>query len=344
LIEDVSDELNLSAFLHTKSQVKIDGVMSEGENLPLVAIVGPTASGKSTLGVWLAQNLGGEVVACDSTQLYRGFDIGTAKPSMEERRGVAHHLLDVLDVTEEATAGGYRERAIKMLSALREKQRLPIFTVGTGLYLRVLLEGLAEVPLRSEPLRERMRAKAAEEKPGHLHRILQRLDAAAAKKIDAADEQKLIRAVEVCLLTKKPLSELYQSGREPLEGWRAIKVGLMPEREALYKSVQARTDGMLERGWLDEVRGLLESGLPGDAKPFAFIGYRELSAVLRDEMKLDGAREAIQQATRRYAKRQMTWFRREPGVHWLAGFGSDAHVQEGALAWVRSQLSNAESV
>jgi tRNA dimethylallyltransferase len=314
--------------------------MNEPKISPLVAIVGPTASGKSTLGVWLAQKLGGEVLSCDSTQLYRGFDIGTAKPTLEERQGVPHHLLDVLDVMEEATAGGYRERAVEVLAALREKQRLPIFTVGTGLYLRVLLEGLAEVPLRSEPLRERLRANAAKAEPAHLHRILQRLDPATAKKIDAADEQKLIRAVEVCLLTKKPLSELYQSGRKPLEGWRAIKVGLMPERASLYKSVQARTDDMLQRGWLEEVRGLMGSGLPADAKPFAFIGYRELCAVLRGETRLEEAREAIQQSTRRYAKRQMTWFRREQGVHWLTGFGGNAQVQEQALAWVRGQLAN----
>jgi tRNA dimethylallyltransferase len=318
--------------------------MNEEKILPLVAIVGPTASGKSTLGVWLAQKLGGEVVACDSTQLYQGFDIGTAKPSIEERQGVAHHLLDVLDVMEEATAGGYRERAMEVLGELRRRERLPIFTVGTGLYLRVLLEGLADVPLRSETLRERLRGMAAEEKPGHLHRILKRLDPATAKKIDVADEQKLIRAVEVCLLTKKPLSEVYQEGRKPLEGWRAIKVGLMPERDALYKNVQARTDEMLERGWMEEVRGLMNSDLSADAKPFAFIGYRELWTVSRGEMKLEEARELIQQSTRRYAKRQMTWFRREQGVHWFEGFGGDAQVQEQALQWVKNQISGGEAV
>jgi tRNA dimethylallyltransferase len=313
--------------------------MDKQRILPLVAIVGPTASGKSTLAVWLARQLRGEVVACDSTQVYRGFDIGTSKPAMEERQGVPHHLLDVLDVTEEATSGGYRERAIGVLAELREKQVLPIFTVGTGLYLRVLLEGLAEVPLRSEELRERLRVKAAIGRAGHLHRILRRLDAATANKIDPADEQKLIRAVEVCLLSKKPLSELYQSGRKPLEGWRAIKVGLLPERGALYQRVQARTDAMLQHGWLEEVRGWLARGRPQNAKPFAFIGYRELASVLRGETKLEDAREAIQQATRRYAKRQITWFRREQGVHWLAGFGGDALVQEQALEWVQNQIA-----
>lgn len=310
---------------------------------PLIAVVGPTAAGKSALGIWLAQKLGGEVLGCDSTQMYRGFDVGTAKPTMGERQGVAHHLIDVLEPNDEATAGGYRERAIEVLNGLRERQRLPIFTVGTGLYLRVLLEGLAEVPLRSEPLRDRLRKRAGGKSTGHLHRMLKKLDPETANKIVPTDEQKLLRAVEVCLLTKKPLSEVYQSGRKPLEGWRAIKIGLQPEREKLYEQVHARTDAMLERGWMEEVRGLMESGMPAKAKPFDFIGYKELRAVLAKEMELEEARAAIQQATRRYAKRQMTWFRREQGVHWLTGFGGEAKVQEQALEWIQSQIAGSGS-
>jgi tRNA dimethylallyltransferase len=306
---------------------------------PLIAVVGPTASGKSALGIWLAQKLGGEVLGCDSTQMYRGFDVGTAKPTMGERQGVAHHLIDVLEPNDEATAGGYRERAIEVLNGLRERQRLPIFTVGTGLYLRVLLEGLAEVPLRSEPLRDRLRKRAGGKSAGHLHRMLKKLDPETAKKIVPTDEQKLLRAVEVCLLTKKPLSEVYQGGRKPLEGWRAIKIGLQPKREQLYEQVHARTDAMLKRGWMEEVRGLMESGMPAKAKPFDFIGYKELRAVLAKEMELEEARAAIQQATRRYAKRQMTWFRREQGVHWLTGFGGDPKVQEQVLEWIQSQIA-----
>jgi tRNA dimethylallyltransferase len=166
---------------------------------------------------------------------------------------------------------------------------------------------------------------------------LQRLDAEAARKISAGDEQKLIRAIEVCLITKKPLTELHRSGRAPLQGWRALKIGLAPEREALYARIHARTDAMLARGWLEEVRSLLDSGLPENAKPFDFIGYRELRAVLQGRLTTDDARAAIQQATRRYAKRQLTWFRREPAVHWLTGFGHEASVQEEALAWLKSQ-------
>jgi tRNA dimethylallyltransferase len=310
---------------------------SPNSNLPLVAVIGPTASGKSALGVWLAEQLGGEVVACDSTQLYRGFDVGTAKPSPAERRGVPHHLLDVLGPEEAATAGGYRQLALGALADLRARTRLPVFTVGTGLYLRALLEGLADVPQRSEELRERLRLSAHDHQAGHLHRILSRLDREAARKISAADEQKLIRAIEVCLLAKMPLSELHRTGRTPLQGWRVLKIGLAPDREALNARIHARTETMLANGWLDEVRSLLATGLPETAKAFDFIGYRELREVARDRMTLDEARAAIQQATRRYAKRQLTWFRRESAVHWLAGFGDDPSIQQQALRWLHEQ-------
>ncbi|HXN94021.1 MAG TPA: tRNA (adenosine(37)-N6)-dimethylallyltransferase MiaA [Candidatus Acidoferrales bacterium] len=312
--------------------------MNENKKLlPLVAIVGPTASGKSALGVSLAGQLGGEVVACDSTQLYRGFAIGTAKPSPSERRGVPHHLMDVLSPQEEATAGGYRQLALSVLDGLRQRKRLPIFTAGTGLYLRALLEGLADVPQRSEELRERLRASMGEHPPGHLHRILKRLDPEAARKIAPADEQKLIRAVEVCVLARKPVSEVLRAGRTPLEAWHVLKVGLMPPREKLNERIHDRIDAMLEQGWMREVRALLDNGLSEDSKPFDFIGYRELRAVLRGEIGLEAAREAIQQATRRYAKRQLTWFRREQGVRWFSGFGDDAGVQGGILEWLHAQ-------
>jgi len=312
--------------------------MNVAPESPLIAIVGPTASGKSALGVWLAQQLGGEVVACDSTQMYCGFDIGTAKPTSEERAGVPHHLIDVLDPGQEATAGGYRERAEVVLEDLRARQQLPIFTVGTGLYLRVLLEGLADVPLRSEEIRERLRTSAGRHAQGYLHRMLKYMDPVSAGKIAPADEQKLIRAIEVCLLAKKPLSEVHRGGRNPLRGWRALKIGLTPERDALYQRIHARTEAMLAAGWLEEVRGLLASGLPPNAKPFDFIGYRELRAVVQGEMQLDEAHAAIQHATRRYAKRQLTWFRSDPQIHWLPGFGHDPEIYRQALNYLGSQL------
>lgn len=305
--------------------------------LSLLAVLGPTAAGKSALAVWLAERFAGEIVACDSTQLYRGFDIGTAKPALAERHGVPHHLIDVLSPEENATAGGYRQMATAALEDLRLRERFPIFTAGTGLYLRALLEGLADVPQRSEEIRERLRAAAIQNSPGHLHDVLRRLDPEAAGKISAADEQKLIRAIEICMLAKKPLSEVHRNGREALQGWRVLKIGLMPDRAALDQRIQERTNIMLAHGWIDEVRTLMASGLSENAKPFDFIGYRQLRAVLRGEMSLDDARSAIQQATRRYAKRQLTWFRKERGVHWLAGFGDDPLIQRAALEWLQEQ-------
>ncbi len=310
-----------------------------GQNslLPLIAILGPTASGKSALGVSLAQHFHGEVVVCDSTQLYRGFDIGTAKLNVAERRGVPHHLIDVLNPSEEATAGWYRQMALGVLDDLRRRKRLPVFTVGTGLYLRALLEGLADVPQRSEELRERLRASAKAHSAGYLHRILKHLDPEAAQKIGPADEQKLIRAIEVCLLTRKPISEVHRSGRERLEGWRVLKIGLMPPRERLHELINVRTDLMLKRGWLREVEALAKSVLNEEAKPFDFIGYRELLAVLRDEISLEQARERIQQATRRYAKRQVTWFRKETDVRWFSGFGDETDLTATVLKWLQTQ-------
>ena len=299
-------------------------------NLPLVVIAGPTASGKSALGVTLAKEFNGEIVACDSTQLYRGFDIGTAKPSIEERGGVPHHLLDVLNPQEVSTAGDYRERAEMVLADLKSRGKRPIFTVGTGLYLRALLEGLADLPQRSEEIRQRLRESALTHGAGHLHAALEKLDPDTARKIAPADEQKIIRAIEVCLLASKPISEVHRTSRKPLAGWSPIKIGLQPRREALIERIHSRADKMLSSGWLEEVRNLLHQGFPEHAKPFDFIGYRELRDVLRGKIKLEEARAAIGQSTRQYAKRQLTWFRRDPEIHWLAGFGDDPEIQRAA--------------
>ena len=310
----------------------------ELESLPLIVVVGPTASGKSALAVALAKALPAEIIACDSTQLYRGVNIGTAKPTVEERQGVVHHLIDVLDASEPATAGGYRDLALAVLGELRKRGGLPILTVGTGLYMRALLEGLADLPLRSEELRERLRASSRKRGGTHLHRVLRRMDAAAAARIAPTDEQKLIRAIEVCLLTRRPISEVHRAGRKPLEGWRTLKVGLMLSREMLYERIDARTDAMIEGGWLDEVRGLLAAGIAENAKIFDFLGYREMLGVLRGDFTMEKARTAIQLATRHYAKRQMTWFRKDKSIRWFAGPGDDAGVQREITEWVSKEM------
>ena len=311
----------------------------ESESLPLIVVVGPTASGKSALAVALARALQTEIIACDSTQLYRGVNIGTAKPTAEERQGVVHHLIDVLDASEAATAGGYRDLALAVLEDMRKRRRLPILGVGTGLYMRALLEGLADLPLRSEELRERLRASSRKRGGMYLHRVLQRMDAEAAARIAPADEQKLIRAIEVCILTRKPISEVHRAGRKPLEGWRTVKAGLMPSREMLYERIDARTKAMIESGWLAEVRELLDAGIAENAKIFDFIGYREMLAVVRGELTTEKARAAIQVATRHYAKRQMTWFRRDKSIRWFAGPGDDVGVQREIFEWVSKEIA-----
>jgi tRNA dimethylallyltransferase len=307
--------------------------------IPLVAIVGPTASGKSSLGAWLARKFGGEVLACDSTQVYRGFDIGTSKPTHQEREGVPHHLLDLVDPGFAFTAGEYRARAIAVLEELRQRAKLPILTVGTGLYLRALLEGLADAPARSEELRARLEAGADKHSLQYLHRVLRRLDPEAALRIGSRDRPKMIRAIEVCLLTGRPITEVHRAGRARLVGYTTVKIGLQPPRAALYERIEQRVHTMLDRGWLEEVAGLVRSAVPLDSKPFDFIGYRELHARLEGTITLAAATKAISQATRRYAKRQLTWFRKEPLVHWLPGFGDDPAIAAAAERLVAGHLN-----
>jgi tRNA dimethylallyltransferase len=310
----------------------------ESESWPLIVVVGPTASGKSTLAVALAKVLQAEIIACDSTQLYRGVNIGTAKPTLEERQGVVHHLVDVLDASEAATAGGYRHLALAVLGELRTRGKLPILAVGTGLYMRALLEGLAELPLRSEELRERLRASSRKHGEMHLNGVLRRMDADAARRIAPTDEQKLIRAIEVCILTRKPISEVHRAGRSPLQGWRTLQVGLLPSREMLYERIDARTEAMIESGWLAEVRGLLAAGIAQNAKIFDFIGYREMLGVLSGDLTMEKARTVIQLATRHYAKRQMTWFRKDKSIRWFAGPGDNAGIQREIFEWVSNEM------
>jgi tRNA dimethylallyltransferase len=317
-----------------------------GPLAPLVVILGPTASGKSALAVSLAVRFGGEVLACDSTQVYRGFDIGTGKLKAEEQRGIPHHLIDLVDSSEIFTAGEYRRHALVTLADLKVRGRLPILTAGTGLYLRALLEGLADAPERSDALRGRLQASAARKGLAHLHHVLCRLDSAAAARISPNDSQKLIRALEICLLAGKPVTDVHRAGRTPLEGYTVVKVGLNPPRPALYERIGLRVRGMIERGWLEEVSALIVSGTPNSAKPFEFIGYRELRDDLEKAVmpspKAPSSKviDAIAQATRRYAKRQLTWFRKEPGVLWLTGFGDDADVLAAAAAAIETQLTS----
>jgi tRNA dimethylallyltransferase len=303
---------------------------------PLVVILGPTASGKSSLAIRLAQQLNGEVLVCDSTQVYRHFDIGTAKVPHAEQHGIAHHLVDLVEPEELFTAGEYRRRALLVLAGLSQRRKLPILTAGTGLYLRALLEGLADAPERSEELRGRLRGKAQLRGPEYLHRVLRRLDPGIAARIAPRDTQKVIRAIEMRILAGKPVGEIHRAGRSSLEGYDVQKIGLLPSRAALYARIDARTAAMIQDGWLEEVRKLLSSGVPSDAKPFQFIGYSELCAHLGGKVAMETAMKKIQLATRQFAKRQLTWFRKEPSVHWLPGFGDDPEIAAAALAFLKT--------
>ncbi|HKV03916.1 MAG TPA: tRNA (adenosine(37)-N6)-dimethylallyltransferase MiaA [Candidatus Acidoferrales bacterium] len=296
----------------------------------LVVILGPTASGKSALAITLAEQLGGEVLACDSTQVYRHFDIGTGKVPAAEQRGIPHHLIDLVEPDEVFTAGDYRRRALDVLEDVRCRKKLPILTAGTGLYLRALLEGLADAPARSEELRERLREKVRLHGPAHLHRILARMDKEAAARIAPRDTQKVIRAIEIRTLAGKSVGEIHRGGRSGLQGYVVEKIGLMPGRAALYSRIDARVESMIQSGWIAEVRCLLAGGVPPSAKPFQFIGYSELRGCIEAGRPAQDAIEKVQQATRQFAKRQITWFRKEPGVHWLSGFGDDPEVEAAA--------------
>ncbi|HXY79571.1 MAG TPA: tRNA (adenosine(37)-N6)-dimethylallyltransferase MiaA [Candidatus Bathyarchaeia archaeon] len=297
----------------------------------LIVVLGPTASGKSALGLAVAERFGGEILVCDSTQVYRHFDIGTAKVPPAEQRGIPHHLVDLVEPHEVFTAGQYRERATDVLESMRRRNKLPIVTAGTGLYLRALLEGLSEAPTRSEELRKRLRERAQRRGPDSLHRLLKRLDPEAAGRIAPRDTQKIIRAIEMRILAGKPVAEIHRSGKSPLQGYDVYKVGLQPPREQLYARIDARVKEMIALGWVDEVRRLIDQGIPADAKPFQFIGYAELREHSESGQNPEKVIPAIQQATRRFAKRQMTWFRKEPKVHWLSGFGDYPAVVREAI-------------
>ncbi len=297
----------------------------------LLVILGPTASGKTALSLALAQRFCGEIVNCDSVAMVREFNIGTAKPTASERERVPHHLFDVVDPTQHMTAGEYARQARHVLAEINSRQHLPIVVGGTGLYVRALLEGLSPGPQRSEELRERLRGSAAKHGPNYLHRILRRLDPTAAEKVHANDVPKLIRAIEVCLASRQKMSELWQQGRDPLRGFSMLRLGLDPDRAALYDRINQRARRMFENGLIEETQRLLQK-YGTTARPLASLGYKQAVQHLRGELTGEQAIQAAQQAHRNYAKRQMTWFRREPDVTWLKGFGDDEQIQRQAIA------------
>lgn len=304
----------------------------------MVAVAGPTGSGKSDLALLIAETFDGEIVNCDSLQVYRHFDIGTAKLPLAERRGIPHHLIDILDPGQLFTAGEYARLARTTIAEISARGRLPILAGGTGFYLRALLEGLFEGPVRDQPLRDRLSAREAR-RPASLHRLLRRFDSTAAGKIHANDIPKVTRALEICLLTRQPVSRLYQQGRDALSGYRTLKLGLLPDRETLNPRLDARCAWMFEHGLVEEVRRILALGFSPACKPFESHGYKQAIQLIQGEI---GPRDAVfyaQRNTRHYAKRQITWFRRERELQWLKGFGDAPHIRQAALARVANFLS-----
>jgi tRNA dimethylallyltransferase len=304
----------------------------------LLVILGPTGSGKTALSLALADKFRGEIVNCDSVAVYREFNIGTAKPTPEEQARVPHHLFDVLDPTGFTTAGEYSRRARPVLRAISARGSLPIVAGGTGLYLRALLDGLFAGPERSEQLRSRLRHRIAQKGAAHLHRVLSKLDRRASAAIHANDVPKVIRAIEVCLTAKRPMSEQWSEGRDALQGFRIVRIGLDPGRPQLYQRINQRVLSMFDAGLLDETTQLRQKY--GEAAPaLNSIGYRQAVQVLKGEIDREAAIGAVQQAHRKYAKRQMTWFRREPGVHWIPGFGDSIEAIREATGLVNKHKS-----
>ena len=298
--------------------------------LPIIVVVGPTGAGKSELGLKLAKCIGGEIVNCDSVQVYRGFDIGTAKVLPESRRGVPHHMIDVVGPGENLTAGAYARMARDVIGEVHQRGRIPIAVGGTGFYLRALLEGLSPAPERSTELRERLQ-NLERRRPGILHRVLRRYDRAAAARIHANDTPKLIRAIEITLLSGMPATEAQTAPRDALSGVRSLKIGLNPERQALYARLNKRTEWIFENGLVEETEELLRSGYDTSSKPMQSIGYRQALQLVCGNTSFDAAIEDCKVKTRNYAKRQLTWFRAERDVCWIAGFGSNRAVHEAAL-------------
>jgi tRNA dimethylallyltransferase len=306
---------------------------------PLIVLVGPTASGKTSLALRLAEEFHGEIVSCDSVAVYREMEIGTAKPTREERALIQHHMIDIASPDEACTAGDYSRQAREALTAITERGHLPIVAGGTGLYLRALIDGLFPAPPQKPGQRERLRKLAKTRGPAYLHRLLTRLDATAAAAIHINDVPKVIRAVEVSLAAEGPLTQQWQKGRDFLSGYRILRLGLNPTRERLYERINQRAAAMFDRGLIEETERLIARYGP-DCRPLTSLGYSEATAVLQNELTREQAVVQAQQGHRNYAKRQLTWFRREPSVRWLQGCGGDEDITEQALQLVTAHLED----
>jgi tRNA dimethylallyltransferase len=295
----------------------------------VIAIVGPTASGKSESGIALALQVGGEIINCDSVQVYREIEIATAKVPLAERRGVPHHLIDFVPPHVNYTAGEWAREAALKIEEIEARSHTALLVGGTGFYLRALRQPFFPSPPTDEKLRERLTAIRERRGAAHLHRMLRRVDAATAETLHERDWPRVQRALEVRLQTGSPLSAQKHDRMQPHESAARIRVfALHPPRAELYRRINERTEAHFAAGLVDEVRGLLEQGVPADSNALGAHGYRRVVEYLRGQRDLASAIEQTKLDVRHYAKRQLTWFRREPGVQWIEGFGDEEAVQE----------------
>ncbi len=293
----------------------------------------------------LATQFGGEIVNFDSVQVYRRFDIGTAKTPPGQRNGIRHHLIDHVEPSCEYSAGDYARDARALLEEMQVHAVMPVLVGGTGLYLEALLKGLFQGPQRDPELRERLKRAAESHSEGYLWRLLRRLDPIAAEAIHRNDSPKLIRAIEVSLAGSRPMTEQWRDPGKPLKGFRVFLLGLDPCREALYSRIENRTHRMFAEGLVEEVEGLLRLGVPRTARPFGALGYAQCLRYLEGTCSLDEAIQSTALQTRRYAKRQMTWFRRRtPGVAWWQGFGDSDDIANSAADSIRAWLGGGREV
>ena len=305
---------------------------------PLIVLVGPTASGKTSLAIRIAEAFQGEIVSCDSVAVYREMEIGTAKPSHDERALIQHHMIDIAWPDQPCTAGDYSRQAREALAGITQRDRLPIVAGGTGLYLRALIDGLFPQPPQKQGQRERLRHIAAKRGSAYLHRLLGRLDPHVASAIHVNDISKVIRAVEASLAANQPLTQQWQKGREALTGYRILYLGLNPPRPRLYERINQRAAAMFDRGLVEETERLI-ARYGRDCRPLTSLGYAQASAVLRNELTREQAVAHAQQGHRNYAKRQLTWFRREPEMHWLTGCGGDESIVQQATQLVEQHVA-----
>jgi len=296
----------------------------------LVAILGPTATGKSTLGIALAKRIGGEIVSCDSTAVYRGFDIGTDKVPPAEQGGIPHHMIDVADPVEEYSAARYAREAAIVIRGISNRCHVPILVGGSGLYYRALTRGFFPGPGRDTALRARLEHLAVRKGDERLHALVRRVDPASAARIQVRDRKRLVRALEVYFLTGRPLTAHFAETASPLPEYEVVAFALRLPADVTAARVTARVDAQFERGLLDEMRALIAAGVPEDAHPFTGLVYRQALELLHGVRDEAATRELIVRENRRYARRQLIWFRKEPNLHWIYAAGECEEAQEEA--------------